>query len=88
MAPGIYNVGSGVARTFNEKASAMFALLGRPPRIDYVELPEPLRGKYQYHTHATLERLRGAGHAAPATSLEDGLECYVHGFLATANRHR
>ncbi len=60
-ASGLYNVGSGVERTWNDLARAVFAALDRAPRIDYVEMPEALRGKYQYRTVATIDRLRSAG---------------------------
>jgi ADP-L-glycero-D-manno-heptose 6-epimerase len=80
---GLYNVGSGRARTWNDLAQAIFAALDRPPRIDYVPMPEALREKYQYRTQATIERLRSAGYSAPITSLEDGVRDYVQNYLAT-----
>ena len=82
-AAGIYNVGSGTDRTWNDLARAVFAALGTPPRIEYVEMPEALRGKYQYRTVATIERLRGAGWARPITPLEDAVADYVRNYLVT-----
>jgi ADP-L-glycero-D-manno-heptose 6-epimerase len=82
-AGGIYNVGSGVERTWNDLAHAVFAALELPPRIEYVEMPEVLRGKYQYRTVATIDRLRAAGYAQPLTTLEDAVRDYVRGYLTT-----
>jgi ADP-L-glycero-D-manno-heptose 6-epimerase len=80
-AGGLYNVGSGRDRSWNDLARAVFAALGMPPRIAYVEMPDVLRGKYQYRTVATVERLRAAGWNAPATPLEDAVADYVRGYL-------
>lgn len=77
----IYNVGSGVARTFADKARIIFELLGMQPNIQFVDLPSNLRGKYQYYTVAPLEKLRRAGYTEPATSLESGLAAYIHDYL-------
>jgi ADP-L-glycero-D-manno-heptose 6-epimerase len=78
---GLFNVGSGTARSFRDLVTAMFAGMGQPPRIDYVDMPEDLRGKYQYFTEAPLHRLRAAGYDKPATALEDGVGRYVRDFL-------
>ncbi len=80
---GLFNVGTGRARTWNDLAAAVFAAMGREPRIDYVDMPAALRGKYQYFTEARMDRLRAAGYAAPMTSLEDAVRDYVTGYLAT-----
>jgi ADP-L-glycero-D-manno-heptose 6-epimerase len=80
-AAGIYNVGSGTERSWNDLARSVFAALGSEPRIEYVEMPPALRGKYQYRTVATIDRLRGAGYARPMTSLEDGVADYVRNYL-------
>ncbi|HEX3469427.1 MAG TPA: ADP-glyceromanno-heptose 6-epimerase [Candidatus Elarobacter sp.] len=82
-ANGIFNVGSGVERNWRDLALAVFGALGRPPRIVYVDMPEVLRGKYQYRTVATIDRLRAAGWDAPMTSLEDGVADYVRNYLVT-----
>jgi ADP-L-glycero-D-manno-heptose 6-epimerase len=82
-AAGIYNVGSGVERNWRDLARAVFAALQLPERIVYVDMPEVLRGKYQYRTVATIDRLRAAGWTAPMTSLEDGVADYVRNYLVT-----
>jgi ADP-L-glycero-D-manno-heptose 6-epimerase len=82
-AAGLYNAGSGVERTWNDLARAVFAALERPVRIDYVDMPDVLRGKYQYRTIATIDRLREAGWTAPFTALEDAVGDYVRNYLVT-----
>ncbi len=82
-AGGLYNVGSGVERTWNHLALAVFNALELPAKIDYVDMPDVLRGKYQYRTVATIERLRAAGWAQPLTSLEDAVADYVRRYLMT-----
>jgi ADP-L-glycero-D-manno-heptose 6-epimerase len=81
-AAGIFNVGAGVARTWNDLARAVFAAMGRPPQIEYVDMPEPIRTAYQYSTRADLNRLRAAGCHLPLRSLEDGVRDYVQNHLA------
>ena len=61
-ANGIFNIGSGEARTWNELARAVFAALGREPRIEYVDMPESIREKYQYFTQADIRKLLAAGY--------------------------
>jgi ADP-L-glycero-D-manno-heptose 6-epimerase len=82
-AVGLYNVGAGIARTWNDLARAVFAALDRPAAIEYVPMPETLRAKYQYRTQATIDRLRAAGYGAPFTSLEDAVSDYVRNYLAS-----
>jgi len=82
-AAGLYNVGAGIARTWNDLAHAIFAALDRPACIDYVPMPEALREKYQYRTQAEIDRVRAAGYTAPIASLEDGVRDYVGNYLAT-----
>lgn len=74
---GLFNLGSGRARSFADLAGALFAALGRAPDIQYVPMPADLAGKYQYFTEAPMARLRQAGFAAPATPLEQGVAEYV-----------
>ncbi|TAN23141.1 MAG: ADP-glyceromanno-heptose 6-epimerase [Acidobacteria bacterium] len=81
-AAGIFNVGSGVARSWNDLARAVFAALGREPQLDYIEMPESLRGAYQYYTCADLTRLRAAGCALVVHSLEEGVAKYVEDLRA------
>lgn len=73
---GIYNVGTGCARTWNDLASALFAAVGKPLDITYIEMPETLQGKYQYFTEADMDYLRSAGYTKPFTSLEDAVKDY------------
>jgi len=82
-AAGLYNVGSGIDRTWNDLAHAVFAALELPVRIEYVEMPDVLRGKYQYRTVATVDRLRSAGWTRPFTTLEDAVGDYLRNYLVT-----
>jgi ADP-L-glycero-D-manno-heptose 6-epimerase len=80
-AAGLYNIGAGIARTWNDLAGAIFTALGRPKHITYVPMPDVLRGKYQYRTEATIDRLRAAGYDAPFMTLEEGVWDYVRRYL-------
>jgi ADP-L-glycero-D-manno-heptose 6-epimerase len=85
-ANGLFNLGSGEAHTWNELARAVFAAVGREPRIDYIEMPEVLRGKYQYFTQADIGKLRATGYACPVTPLSDAVRDYVTRYLAPDRR--
>ncbi len=78
---GIYNLGTGKARSWNALASAVFAALEKPVSIHYIEMPENLRAKYQYFTEAKMDKLRAAGYSAPFTSLENGIADYIKTYL-------
>jgi len=78
---GLYNVGTGRARTFLDLAGAVFRALDLEPRIEFIPTPEDIRATYQYFTEASLGKLRRAGYEAPFTSLEEGVESYVREFL-------
>lgn len=78
---GLLNVGTGKARSFADLASAVYAATGKPPNITYRDMPQELRGKYQYFTEATTTKLRNAGYEKPFTSLEDGVRQYVQNYL-------
>lgn len=80
-AGGLYNIGTGRAGTWNELARSVFAALEKPERIEYIEMPDALRGKYQYYTQAEVRRLAAAGWSKPATSLADAVKDYVRGYL-------
>jgi ADP-L-glycero-D-manno-heptose 6-epimerase len=80
-ANGIFNIGSGKARTWNDLARAVFAALGREPRIEYIDMPEPIRDKYQYFTQADVRKLLAADYDSPITSLEDAVCDYVVNYL-------
>ena len=85
---GLFNVGSGEARSWLELAGAMFAALEREPRIEFVPMPQELQGRYQYFTQAEMGKLRQAGYRAPFRKLEDGVAAYVRGFLAAPDPYR
>ena len=81
-ASGLFNCGTGVARTWLDLGRAVFASLGRAPDIRFVDMPEQIREKYQYFTQAEMGKLRAAGYSAPFRSLEEGVDEYVRGYLA------
>ncbi|MEM7226712.1 MAG: ADP-glyceromanno-heptose 6-epimerase [Pseudomonadota bacterium] len=85
---GLFNLGTGQARSFADLAAALFAALGKPLEIDYVPTPEAIRDKYQYFTEAKMERLRAAGYEAPFTSLEEGVASYVNHHLSREDPYR
>ena len=85
---GLFNVGTGQARSFADLARAIFAGAGLPEQIDYIDMPESLRARYQYFTEARMQRLRQAGFNAPFLSLEDGVGDYVRTFLSQENPYR
>ncbi|HEX4040984.1 MAG TPA: ADP-glyceromanno-heptose 6-epimerase [Xanthobacteraceae bacterium] len=85
---GIFNVGTGQARSFRDLMAAMFAALGRAPAIDYVDMPASIRDSYQYFTQAETANLRRAGYNADFTPLEPAVKRYVECFLDRADRYR
>lgn len=87
-ANGLYNVGTGNARSFADLIHALFAALGRPPRIVYRDMPEALRAHYQYFTEARMQRLRAAGYTRPCTSVEQGVRHYVERYLSQPDPYR
>jgi len=80
---GLYNAGTGQARSFADLAGAVCGSLGQEPEIEYIDTPEEIRERYQYFTEARMERLREAGYDAPFRTLEDGINQFVKGFLNT-----
>ena len=84
---GIFNVGTGKARSFRDLIAAMFRALGHAPNIEYVDMPPTIRDQYQYFTQAKVENLRKAGYNADFTSLEEGVNRYVR-FLNQPDRYR
>jgi ADP-L-glycero-D-manno-heptose 6-epimerase len=86
-ATGLFNVGTGKARSFRDLVGATFAAMGLPESITYVPMPETIREKYQYYTCADCEHLRNAGYSAPMTGLEEGVLDYVQNHLATEAPH-
>ena len=85
---GLFNVGTGKARSFADLARATFAALNRAPEINYRDMPEELRPRYQYFTEACMDRLREAGYAKPFTLLEAGVADYVRSYLDTEDPYR
>jgi ADP-L-glycero-D-manno-heptose 6-epimerase len=78
---GLYNLGTGKARTFNDLVKATFAGMGKEPVIEYIVMPEDIRDKYQYFTEADMTKLQQAGYTRPFYSLEDGVTDYVKNYL-------
>ena len=79
---GVYNLGSGHARTFLDLAHGVFAALGKEPDIRFIDTPEAIRPRYQYFTEAEMGKLRAAGYKAPFLDLESGIARYVERLLA------
>ncbi len=79
--PGIYNVGTGKARSFIELTNAVFDSLNIPSEISFIDTPVDLRGRYQYFTEAEIEKLRDIGYTREFTPLEEGIEAYVGKYL-------
>jgi len=78
----IYNIGTGKAQTWLDAGHAMFAALGKMPQIEFIDMPDHLRGKYQYFTEATMTKLEVAGAPLPRTSLEEGVSATYRYMLA------
>jgi ADP-L-glycero-D-manno-heptose 6-epimerase len=85
---GIFNVGTGKAESFRDMIGAMFSALGRAPKIDYIDMPESIRGQYQYFTQANMENLRRAGYDGQFTPLNAAVARYVQNYLNAADRYR
>ena len=85
---GVYNLGTGVARSFRDLALATFAAAERKPSIAYIDTPEVIRDKYQYFTEARMDRLRAAGYEKLMTPLEDGIGDYVRSYLSQSDPYR
>ena len=78
---GLFNCGTGNARTWNDLVTAVYGAMGHQPKIEYIDMPETLQGKYQYFTEAKVDKLRSAGYSKPFTPLEDGVHDYVTTYL-------
>lgn len=85
---GLFNCGTGQARSFKDLVTSVYSALGKDAEINYVPKPEEIRDKYQYFTQADMSKLVKAGYDKPFTSLEDGVGAYVRDFLATDDRYR
>ncbi len=85
---GLFNVGTGRARSFADLAHALFDALDQPENIQYVPTPEGIRDNYQYFTEARMERLRASGYERPFTELEEGVRRYLQDYLGVADPYR
>jgi ADP-L-glycero-D-manno-heptose 6-epimerase len=85
---GLFNVGTGQARSFRGLAEATFAASGMEPKITYIDMPVHLRKKYQYFTQADVKKLREAGYDKPFTSLEEGIGRYVKEFMSREEKYK
>jgi ADP-L-glycero-D-manno-heptose 6-epimerase len=85
---GLFNVGTGTARSFKDMMLATYAALGAAPNIHYIDMPEQIRGSYQYFTQSEVDRLHGAGYNGGFTALEDAVDLYVKAFLDRDDRFR
>ena len=85
---GLFNVGTGKARSFKELMLAAYAALGTRPNIEYIDMPEQIRGSYQYYTQSEVDRLLGAGYNGGFTTLEDAVKAYVGDYLDRPDRFR
>ncbi len=79
---GLFNCGTGTARTWVDLANATFAAMGRKSNIEFIDMPESIRDKYQYHTQADPTKLRSAGYTDTFTSIEEGVRDYIQNYLA------
>jgi ADP-L-glycero-D-manno-heptose 6-epimerase len=85
---GLFNVGTGKARSFKDLILSAYAALGSKPNIQYIDMPEAIRDSYQYFTQSEADRLRGAGYNGGFTALEDAVALYVKNYLDAADRFR
>jgi ADP-L-glycero-D-manno-heptose 6-epimerase len=85
---GLFNIGSGKARSFEDLAAALYGALGKEPRIEHIDMPAEIRSQYQHFTEAPLAKLRAAGYKAETTALETGIARYVLDFLAQKDPYR
>ena len=85
---GLFNVGTGTARSFKDLMVSAYAALGASPNIEYIDMPEQIRDSYQYFTESKVDRLRLAGYNGGFTALEDAVGAYVKGFLDRDDRFR
>ncbi|HLP15187.1 MAG TPA: ADP-glyceromanno-heptose 6-epimerase [Bacteroidota bacterium] len=84
---GIFNLGTGKARSWNDLANAIFSALGRPAQIEYIDMPESIRNAYQYHTEAEMTKLASKGFTQQFSALEDSVHDYVVNYLHPGELH-
>jgi len=85
---GLFNVGTGKARSFKDLALATFTAAEKEPKINYIDMPQALQGKYQYFTEANMHKLREAGYSQEFTSLEEGVRDYVQNYMSQDDPYR
>jgi ADP-L-glycero-D-manno-heptose 6-epimerase len=85
---GLFNVGTGNARTFLDLNAAVYEALGRTPIAEFVDMPEQLRGRYQYFTQADISKLRAAGYTTSFTDLREAVKKYVRSYLIHSDPYR
>ena len=78
---GLFNIGTGKPRTWNDLVNAVFAAMDKPPKIEYIEMPDSICNQYQYYTCADITKLRKAGYNKKTTSLEDAIKDYAQNYL-------
>ena len=83
---GIFNIGAGQSRNWNDLAINIFKAIGREPKIEYISMPETILHQYQYHTCADIQKIRDAGYTQSITSLENGITDYVKNYLVSNKR--
>ena len=85
---GLFNIGTGQARTYADVVKAVYEALGEKPEMDFMDLPAEVKGRYQYFTQADVQKLRTVGYTKPFTSLEDGVKQYVQEYLEQSDPYR
>ena len=85
---GVFNAGSGQARSFLDLAKATFAAAGKEASVAYIDMPEAIRDRYQYFTEAKMDRIRALGFPGQSTPLEEGVRRYVQDFLSRPDPYR
>lgn len=85
---GLFNIGTGKGRSFNDLAQAAFKAAGKAPKISYMEMPQELQSRYQYYTQADVSKLRNAGYDRPFTEVEEGVARYIKDFLSSGDPYR
>ena len=85
---GLFNLGTGQARTFMDLIGSMFAAMEMEPSFEWIDTPDEIRDRYQYFTQAEMGRLRAAGYDAPFLGVEEGVQDYVIRYLATEDPYR
>ncbi|MCQ2914810.1 MAG: ADP-glyceromanno-heptose 6-epimerase [Alphaproteobacteria bacterium] len=85
---GIFNIGTGEARTYKDVLTCVYNAIGEKPELDFIDMPKDLRTHYQYYTKADVTKLRQVGYDKPFTSLEEGVSKYVHDYLEKTDMYR